>query len=133
MDSAVRRDGRTLVRSEAAQGSLARELACMLLGAAACEVTYLSSAAIGLWLRGLPLDYERWGGYIILSIIVIPQAFAMGYLVWVVARSRLVRRQLHRDLRVALGLGGGLGLIYYLLAGNVKWVVPWMLLVTRRG
>lgn len=131
METSARAGSSAIVQSDAARGSVAREIVCIFLAAAACEVVYLLSAAIGFWVKGLTLDYERWGGQIILSVVVIPQAFVVGYVLWMIARAHFVRRALHRNLRMSLGVGTALGLVYYLLADNVKWVVPWMLFFTR--
>lgn len=109
----------------------ARELACLILAAAACESVYLGCAAAGLRIQDLPLDYERWGGYLFMAIIVVPQAFGVGYFAWVLGIRRFVPGRYAKHLGVSILLGVALGCLYYLLGANLKWIVPWMVLLTK--
>lgn len=103
-----------------------RELTCAIIAAGCCEAVFLACAAAGLWARNIPLDYDHWGGYLILAAIVIPQAFGVGYLLCVLAGRRLTSPDRRGEVRIHALLGSTLGLLFYLLGANVKWIVPWM-------
>jgi hypothetical protein len=104
-----------------------RELACAIIAAGCCEVIFLACAATGLWARGIPLDYDNWGGYLTLAMIVIPQAFGVGYVLWVSVGRRLASRERRGAVGIHALLGSAFGLLFYLLGANVKWIVPWMM------
>jgi hypothetical protein len=83
-------------------------------------------------MRGAHLIPRGEEGQVILAAGIIPQAYAVGFLVWMLivklATGELSRRSVLADVIV----GAGLGFSYYLLGAGIKWVVPWMILIFRR-
>jgi hypothetical protein len=96
-----------------------------------CECAFLLCASVGLLVNGTPFNEENWGGYLILAFAILPQAFLVAYvlfatIVWQLSRFRHAHRRFNAGLTGAI-----LGAFLYLIGANIKWLVPWMVFITR--